>query len=205
MKIKIILSVLIVTASGLGLAFAGVPAATMVVKQNPVPQAAADKSGEFKEILVKLVHQDEYLDEAIESLGAKKDLTAHDLSALGLNLKMITNNLKHISALNKTEFAEITPGSELSNYTNAILSYSRKLDRKTAQVGAITAKLASANKKGAMRDAVSSKKGKKGGKKITEMAAEQKALATLAADVRALRGASRDLNATSKWLYIASK
>ena len=203
MKIKIILSALIVTVSGLGLAFAGTPAA-MAVKQVP-PQAAADKSGEFKDILVKLVHQDEFLDEVIESLGAKKNPTAHDLSALGLNLKLIAGNLNSISALNRTEFAEITPGSELSNYTNAILSYSRKLDRKTAQVSAITARLASANKKGAMRDAVSSKKGRKGGKRIAQMAAEQSALADLAADARTLRGASRGLNATSKWLYIASK
>ena len=204
MKIKIILSALIVTVSGLGLAFAGTPAA-IAVKQAPAPQAAADKSGEFKEILVKLVHQDEFLDTAIESLGNKKDLTAHDLAAIGLNLKLIAGNLNSISALNRTEFAEITPGSELSNYTNAILSYSRKLDRKTAQVSAITARLASANKKGAMRDAVSSKKGRKGGKRIAQMAAEQSALADLAADARTLRGASRGLNATSKWLYIASK
>lgn len=202
MKFKLALSAGLVLVTGMGLAFA-VPARS--------PQAAVQeeaKTKEFKDILVKLVRQDEYLDEALEILDtASGRPSQEDLAAVGVSLKAIAKNLRHVSALNKAEFAAIQPGSDLSNYTNTILSYSRKVDRKAIQVGSLVAQLAAKNKKAAMRDAVTSRKGgkKARGRQLTEVLAEQRAMDRLAADARALRGASRDLSATSKWLYIASK
>lgn len=206
MKNKFALTAGLILLSGLGLAFAGSDVKTDANAAPEVKQEDA-KVTEFKGILFKLVRQDEYLDEAIETLDSSKGrLSAHDITAMGLSLKMIAGNLDRVSALNKGEFASIQPGSNLSKYTNTILSYSNKVGRKSALVGAKVAKLAAAAKKTGMRDAISSKKGaKKGGKKLTQLLEEQKALAGLAADARTLRKASRNLTATSKWLYIASK
>lgn len=190
--------------TGFGPSFAAVKAA-------PVQAAAAQgegKAGELKSILVKLVRQDEYLDEAIEMLDTSSSRPgAGDLSALGVSLKAIAKNLRHISALNKAEFASMQSDPALANYTNTILSYSRKVDRKAGQVGALVAQLAASGKKAAMRDAVSSKKGKKarGARQLTDILEEQKAAERLASDVKTLRGASRDLAASSKWLHIASR
>ncbi|OGR81600.1 MAG: hypothetical protein A2X32_03505 [Elusimicrobia bacterium GWC2_64_44] len=205
MKIKFALSAGLVLLSGLGLAFAG------QAKTAAVPAVTQEdaKVKEFKDILFKLVRQDEYLDEAIESLdssAARPD--AQELSALGVSLKSIAKNLNHVSALNKAEFTAIQPDTRLATYTNTILSYSRKVDRKAGQVGALIAQLAVKNKKAAMRDAVTTRKnGKKarGGKQLTQILEEQKAVERLALDAKTLRGASRNLTATSKWLYIASK
>lgn len=205
MKFKLALSAGLVFITGMGLAFAG-PAVPARSPQAAVQEEA--KTKEFKDILVKLVRQDEYLDEALEILDtASGRPSQEDLAAVGVSLKAIAKNLRHVSALNKAEFAAIQPGSDLSNYTNTILSYSRKVDRKAIQVGSLVAQLAAKNKKAAMRDAVTSRKGgkKARGRQLTEVLAEQRAMDRLAADARALRGASRDLSATSKWLYIASK
>jgi hypothetical protein len=206
MKNKIALTAGLILLSGLGLAFAGADAKTSAKAAPEVKQEDA-KVTEFKDILFKLVRQDEYLDEAIETLDSSKGrLSSHDISAMGLSLKMIAGNLNRVSALNKGEFASIQPGSNLSKYTNTILSYSKSVNRKSVQVSATIARLTAATKKAGMRDAVSSRKGaKKGGRKLTQMLDEQKALAALSADAKTLRSASRNLNATSKWLYIASK
>ncbi|MDO8806111.1 MAG: hypothetical protein Q7R35_16980 [Elusimicrobiota bacterium] len=224
MKIKFALSAGLILLSGLGLAFAGAAAKTAPVQATAAQQQDA-KIKEFKDILFKLVRQDEYLDEAIETLDSHRcdgnsslrggsltlacgaPVELQDISALGVSLKAIANNLNHVSALNKAEFAAIQPDSNLSTYTNTILSYSRKVNRKVGQVHVLVAQLAAKNKKASMRDAVSSKKGvKKGrGKNLTQLLAEQKAVEKLSADVKNLRTASRNLSATSKWLYIASK
>jgi len=207
MKNKIALSAGLILLSGLGLAFAGTtvktsPAGTAAVKQEDA------KVKEFKDILFKLVRQDEYLDEAIETLDSSAGpADIQDISALGVSLKVIAKNLKHISALNKTEFSSIQAGSALSNYTNTILSYSRKVNRKVGQVNVLVAQLAAKNKKASMRDAVTSRKGGKKvrGKNLTQLLDEQKAVGELAAVAKSLGAASRDLNASSKWLYIASQ
>ncbi len=206
MKNRFAISAALVLVTGMGLAFAG-ETAKPAAQAAPAVQAEDPKAKEFKDILFKLVRQDEYLDEAIDVLDSSNGrLSAHDATAMGLNLKMIAGSLAKVSQLNKKEFASIQPGSSLANYTNTILSYSRKVDRKAARVNLIIAQISAKSKKAAMRDAVSSKKGaKKGGKKLTQMLEEKNALAALAADAKKLRGASRDLSATSKWLYIASK
>jgi hypothetical protein len=206
MKNKIALTAGLILLSGLGLAFAGSNAKASAKASPEVKQEDA-KVTEFKDILLKLVRQDEYLDESIETLeSAKGRLSSHDISAVGLSLKVIAGNLDRVSVLNKNEFASIQPGAALSKYTNTILSYSKSVSRKSAQVSAIAAKMAAAQKKAGMRDAVSSKKGaRKGGKKLIQIMEEQKALAALAADAGTLRRASRGLSATSKWLYIVSK
>ncbi len=193
--------------AGLGLAFAAPEAKTAAA---PAQAAAGEsaKTSQFKDILIKLVRQDEYLDEALETLDSSNGrLSAHDLSAMGLSLKMISNNLKHVAALNKAEFAAVQPGSPDAKYIAAIFSYSRKVDRKAARVGGLVTGLAAKSKKASMRDAVSSRRtGRKAkGKKLTQLLEEQKAMAALASDARSLRAASRGLSATSKWLYIASK
>lgn len=207
MKNKIALSAGLLIIAGMGLAFAGSDKNAAPVQPAAVTQEDA-KVREFKDILFKLVRQDEYLDETIETLdttGAAP--TVEDLSAMSVSLKAIANNLNHVAALNKAEFTVIQPGTNLSKYTNTILSYSRKVDRKAVQVSTLISGLAAKNKKAALRDAVTSKKGGKKvrGKKLTQILAEQKAVEKLASDAKALRGASRNLSATSKWLYIASK
>ncbi len=207
MKNRFALSAGLILLAGMGLAFAGTAVKTAPVQSPGLTQDEA-KVREFKDILFKLVRQDEYMDEAIETLDSSGGPAgAGDISALSLSLKSIAKNLNRISALNKTEFAAIQPGSNLSAYTNAILSYSRKVNRKAGQVNALVAQLASRNRKASMRDAVSSRKGvkKARGKKLTQLLEEQKAVEKLASDVKVLRAASRDLTATSKWLYIASK
>lgn len=205
MKNKFAISAGILMLAGLGLAFA---APETKAPAAPAQTQAAPDSSRFKDILIKLVRQDEYLDEALDTLDASKGrLSSHDLSAMGLSLKMISNNLRHVAALNKEEFASVQPGSADAKYIAAIFSYSRKVDRKAARVGGLVTGLAAKSKKASMRDAVSSRRtGRKAkGKKLTQLLEEQKAMAALAADVRSLRAASRGLSATSKWLYIASK
>ncbi len=206
MKNKSILSAGLILIAGLGLAFADTAEKTVLI-QTPSVKQQDGKIKEFKDILFKLVRQDEYLDEALETLDSSSGPAgAEDLAALGVSLKTIAGNLKHISSLNKTEFSSIQPGSALSNYTNTILSYSRKVNRKVGKVNVLVAQLAAKNKKASMRDAVSSKGGKKvRGKKLTQILDEKAAVEKLSADVRNLRAASRDLAATSKWLYIASQ
>lgn len=205
MKNKFLISAGLVLFAGLGLAFASTDAGSqpvaVAVQENP-------KIKEFKDILFKLVRQDEYLDEAIETLDTAGNKPGVDeLAALRVSLKTITGNLRHISALSKKEFSSIEPGTELSTYTNTIMSYSRKVNRKVGQVNGLVGKLAAQNKKSAMRDAVASRKGGKKvrGRKIADIVEEQKAMEALAAELKALSLASRNLNATSKWLYIASK
>ena len=205
MKNKFILSAALVIFSGLGLAFAstssGAQPSAAAVQENP-------KVKQFKDILFKLVRQDEYLDEAIETLDTAGNKPGVDeLAALRVSLKSIAGNLRHIAALNKKEFSSIEPGTELATYTNTIMSYSRKVNRKVGQVNGLVGKLAASNKKAAMRDAVASRKGGKKvrGRKIADIVEEQKAMDALAAELKALSLASRNLNATSKWLYIASK
>jgi hypothetical protein len=207
MKFKFALSAGLVLVAGMGLAFAATPDKTAAKPAAAVSQEDP-KTREYKDILFKLVRQDEYLDEALETLdGANGRMSAHDLSAMGLSLKMIAGNLNHVSALNKTEFSTVQGGSMHARYINTIFSYSGKVNRKAGKVSSIILQMAAKNKKSAMRDAVSSKKsGKKArGKKIAQLLEEQKAMQTLAADARILRAASRGVNATSKWLYIASK
>lgn len=208
MKIKFTLSAGLILIAGMGLAFAGSSKDKTSVQPAAVKQEDA-KVREFKDILFKLVRQDEYLDEAIETLDTSASApTVDDLAALGISLKAIAKNLNHVAALNKAEFTAIQSGSEYIKYTNTILSYSRKVDRKAVQVSTLIARLAAKNKKASMRDAVSSKKGGKKmarGKNLNQILAEQNAVEKLASDAKGLRGASRNLSAASKWLYIASK
>ena len=166
------------------------------------------KVKELKDILFKLVRQDEYLDETIDTLdSANGKFSLNDISALGLSLKMIKGNLDVISALNKKQFAEVQPDAALNTYTKTILSYSRQVSQKVVKVNGLVARAAFKNKKSAMRDAVASKKGGKAvkGKKLTQMLEEQKAMELLSADIKTLRASSNKLTATSKWLYIVSK
>jgi hypothetical protein len=205
MKNKFIFTAGLVLFAGMGLAFAGADAA---VQAAPEVKQENPKVKEFKDILFKLVRQDEYLDEAIETLDTAGNKPGVDeLSALRVSLRTITGNLRHIAALNKKEFSTIEPGTELSTYTNTIMSYSRKVNRKVGQVNLLVGKLAAQNKKAAMRDAVASRKGgkKARGRKIADIVEEQKAMEALSAELKSLGAASRNLNATSKWLYIASK
>ncbi len=207
MKNKFAIFAALFLAAGAGLSYAGSPKKAEAAK--PAVSQEDARVRDLKDILFKLVRQDEYLDEAIETLdttGAAP--TAEDLAALGVTLKSVSRNLLQVAALNKEQFSSIQPGSEYARYTNTILSYSRKVDRKAAQVGTLIAGIAAKNKKAAMRDAVASKK--KGAKKIrgkslNQVLAEQKAVEKLAGEAKVLRGASRSLHASSKWLYIASK
>ena len=209
MKLKFAASAAIMTVLGVSLAFGS------ATPQKPVQ--SADKAAAFpaqeakvkqlKDILFKLVRQDEYLDEVLETLDtANVKLTAQDISALSLSLKMIQGNLDNVAALNKAQFAEIQPGLNLSTYTRTILSYSAKMNKKAFKAGQLSAALAAKNKKTAMRDAVSAKKGGKvRGKNIRQLLEEQQAIKQLSTDIKNLKSSSAKLTATSKWLYIVSK
>jgi len=166
------------------------------------------QAAEIKTILLKLVNQDEYLDETIETLESSgRKLSAHDISAMGLSLKIVKNELDAISAMNKKEFTEVRPESGVTKYTKTMLSYSRAVSQKISRIGVLVAETSLKNKKLAMRDAISSKKGGKagGGKKLTQIIEEQKAVEKLSSDIRLLKDSSRKLNATSRWLYIVTK
>ncbi len=184
---------------------AGAPAAA---KTQSAATAVSPRVKELKSILGKLVRQDEYLDEAIDILdSANGKLSPDDISALGLSLKLINGNLDVISALNKKQFAEVQPDPALNTYTGTILSYSRQVSRKIVKVNGFVARAAFKNKKSAMRDAVTSRKGGKAvkGKKLTRILEEQKAMEQLSAGLKTLKASSNRLTATSKWLYIVSK
>jgi hypothetical protein len=207
MKKKLAATAALILLAGVSLAFAGAPKTSAAASTEAVKQETA-KTPEFKDILFKLVRQDEYMDEAIDTLGSSGSrLNAHDVSATALSLKLIAGNLDKVSALNKTEFASVQPVSPDVRYIATILSYANKVGRKSVRVNKLIAQLAARNKRSSMRDAVSSgKSGRKvRGKKLDQILAEQQALAQLAADAKNLRAASRRAAATSRWLYIASK
>ncbi len=200
-------SAAVLVAASAGFAAAGQKKGAV---QDPAMTAARTNGDasvkELKDTLYRLVRQDESLDGAIAALTAPR-AGEKDLAAVSATLKTVSSSLRYLSARNEKAFAAIQPASGLTRYTNAILSYSRKLNRKSARVAALAARMAGSGRKAGMRDAVSSgRHGKKArGRTLTQMLAQQQALKRLALDARKLRGASRGLSATSKWLYIASK
>ncbi|HAF95156.1 MAG TPA: hypothetical protein DER10_07980 [Elusimicrobia bacterium] len=161
----------------------------------------------MKDILFRLVRQDEYLDEAIETLDTPNAKpAAADIFALSLSLKMIKGNLDHVTALNKIQLTEIQPESNLSLYTKTILSYSSKMNKKVNRVRLLASSISAKNKKAAMRDAVSAKKGGGArGKNIAQLLEEQRAMEQLSTDIKYLKSSLNQLTATSRWLYIVSK
>lgn len=171
-----------------------------------VSDPAVEVSG-LKDILFKLVRQDELLDEAIENLeGASGPVNVSTLAGIKKTLGVVRKNLDHISWLNKEHFTQVEAGSETEKYTRAILSYSGKISRKSAQISAIAARGASAGKKSSLRDAPSSKKARKSPKarSVKQILAEKDAWAGIAAETRNLKGSSHRLKATSRWLHVAS-
>ena len=69
-------------------AYPGTPASTQATAA-----AAEAKTREMKDILFKLVRQDEYLDESIETRDSRTAfLTAEDISAVSLSLKLMLEN-----------------------------------------------------------------------------------------------------------------
>ncbi|KAF0125656.1 MAG: hypothetical protein FD189_1206 [Elusimicrobia bacterium] len=169
--------------------------------------AAGDLSG-LKDILFKLVRQDELLDEAIENLeGASGPVTVKGLAGIKKTLGVVRKNLDHISWLNKKHFTGVQPGSETEKYTRTILSYSDKISRKSAQINAIAARAASAKNKSALRDAPSSKKSGKSARarSVTRILAEKDAWTGISAETKKLKGSSHKLKATSRWLHVASR
>ncbi len=175
--------------------------------QDITAVSAADTAG-LKDILFKLVRQDELLDEAIENLeGANGPVTVTQLAGVKNTLRVVRKNLDHVSWLNKKHFTAVQPGSETEKYTRTILSYSGKISRKSAQISAIASRAASSGKKSALRDAPSSKKSRKSaaGRTVRQVLAEKDAWAGIAAETKNLKGSSYRLKATSRWLHVASK
>lgn len=160
---------------------------------------------EIKNMIIKLVRQDEYLDGILELIeDSNNNLTSQDMEAMNLNIKLIRNNLEHILLLAKKQFPEIQPSHGLSKYTKTMLSYTGKLDKKISFLNRSVS--ASINKKSKMRDALSSKKtSKSGGKKLTLILEEEKGMRKLSEHIKQLRSSSKKLNAASKWLYVVSK
>jgi len=204
--------------TGMAASPAASPSTTGAVK---VPRPDSIQTVRMKNTLSKLIRQDDFLDEALATLeSANGKLSAHNMLALGLSFKIIKTDLDAISALNKKEFSQVQPEPGATTYTKTILSYSRSISQKITKISSLVAKASSANKKLAMRDAVTSPdssgsqargtgrslyKKAGNGKKLTQILEEQKAVERLSSDIRILKTASRQLNATSKWLYIVSK
>lgn len=187
-------------------AFAGAAAGESSVRDTD-PVAAGDIAG-LKDILSKLVRQDELLDEAVENLeGANGPVAVKDLSAVRNTLRVVRKNLDHISWLNKEHLAAVKPGPETGKYARAILSYSGRISSKSARISAIAARAASAKNKSALRDAPSSGAPRKraGGKSVKLILAEKDAWAGIAAETKNLKNSSYKLKATSRWLHVASK
>ncbi|OGR61049.1 MAG: hypothetical protein A2X34_01105 [Elusimicrobia bacterium GWC2_51_8] len=176
-------------------------------RQASVSPEQEAKVKRMKDILFRLVRQDEYLDEAIETLDTPNAKpAAADIFALSLSLKMIKGNLDHVTALNKIQLTEIQPESNLSLYTKTILSYSSKMNKKVNRVRLLASSISAKNKKAAMRDAVSAKKGGGArGKNIAQLLEEQRAMEQLSTDIKYLKSSLNQLTATSRWLYIVSK
>lgn len=169
--------------------------------------SSPDTAG-LKDILFKLVRQDEILDEAVETLeGANGRVTLKELAGVRNTLAAVRKNLDHVSWLNKEHFTGVQPGSETEKYTRTILSYSDKISRKSARISAIASRAAAAGKKSAMRDAPSSKKSARSAKSksVKQILAEKDAWAGVAAETRNLKGSSHRLKATSRWLHVAAK
>ncbi len=186
-------------------AFAG--GAAQEAAGRDITSAAADDTAGLRDILTKLMRQDELLDEAVENLqGANGPVTVKDLSAVRNALRVVRKNLDHISWLNKEHLAAVKPGSETGKYARAILSYSGRISRKSAAISAIAARAAAGNKP-ALRDAPSSKTpGKRaGGKSVRLILAEKDAWAGIAAETKGLKSSSRKLNAASRWLHVVSR
>jgi len=176
---------------------------------EPLAQEGDTELSRSKGLLLELVRQDRYLDDAITALSAgRASLSAHDISALSLRLKAVRVSLDGAAEAGKAQFSEVHPGLELSPFTKAILSYSSKMDRKAGQLETLAARLGAQSAKETMRDSLSSAPGaapKKRGKTITMLLAERKASETLLSDIKKLRRSSSKLTATSRWLYIISK
>jgi len=204
--------------TGMAASSAASPSTTGTVK---VDRPDSIQTARMKNTLSKLIRQDDFLDEALATLeSANGKLSAHSMLALGLSFKIIKTDLDAISALNKKEFSVVQPEPGATTYTKTILSYSRSISQKIIKISSLVAKASLTNKKLATRDAVISPdssgsqargtgrspyKKAGNGKKLTQILEEQKAVERLSSDIRILKTASRQLNATSKWLYIVSK
>jgi hypothetical protein len=188
-----------------GFAFAEINAPAS--STGTISRPAQENAAKLKNILARLIRQNEYLDETLDTLGsAGKKLSAQEIAALGFGLRRIKGNLDSVSELEAAQLTEMRPGSGLSQYTRTILSYSRSISKKIARVGALTAKAALKNGGPAVRDAVSSRPGTgRGGRKLTRLLEERRAMDHLAADAKALKFSSDKLTAAGKWLYITSK
>ncbi|MEW5951359.1 MAG: hypothetical protein GX447_05820 [Elusimicrobia bacterium] len=155
----------------------------------------------YKEILYKLVKQDEILDEALEKSKNSK-LTESFLSEMAVLAKNAQKNLNEAAVLNKNQLAFVSPGSETSKYTRTIMAYANKIDRK---IRAISANIEKASYSPAYRNApISSKKTAKG-KKLTQILKEKENLDNLKKELLSLQKTSQKVKASGKWLYIASK
>ncbi len=208
------------TTAALILIFAiGAAASSSTTGTTSVNRPDSIQTVRMKNTLSKLIRQDDFLDEALETIeSANGKLSTHNILALGLSFKIIKNDLDTISAMNKREFSEVQPGPGSATYTKTILSYSRSISQKIAQISGLITKTSRTDKRLAMRDAVLSPPISKGrgtgrtlvkkagnGKKLTQILEEQKAMEMLSSDIQTLKTSSRQLNATSKWLYIVSK
>jgi len=158
----------------------------------------------LKEILYKLVKQDDYLDEVIEKIQGKRSFSDEENKELLSNIKLIRNNLEHITFLNKNELDKINSDPEISKYTRTIMVYSDKINKKTVNVLSFMNLKIKKSQKG-LRNAPISKKTKVKGKNIKQLAAEQKNIENLRKELYELSKSSFKVKATSKWLYVASK
>lgn len=159
----------------------------------------------LKEILYKLVRQDEDIDKMVQEIQEKKNnLAAEEITALFSNIRRVKDNLEHISHLNKKEFENMSSNIEISKYTRAIMVYSNKINVKIRKM-IIEVNSLLINKKKQIRNAPISKKSRNKGKNIKQILKERENLQVLKNELSALFKSSFKTKATSKWLYIASK
>lgn len=167
------------------------------------PKASISSASSLKDILYRLVKQDEYLDETIEKLRSSHGkLNETDSAEISSRIKLIKNSLNEVASLNKNQLALVTPDSETAKYTRTIMVYSQKISRKTRSMVSSLDKASAAS---SMRNAPVSSKRQVKGKKLSQILREKEAADNLKKEFASLEKAAGRVKASSKWLYIASK
>jgi len=175
-----------------------------IKKNEPVKTEISEDSQvkeNLKEILYKLVRQDQYLDETIYAVKAKNGkLNDEDTKSLLSGIKKVKKQMDEVSKLNKEQLIKIKQGAEIAKYTKTIMIYGNKIDKKTNYLISFLSKNQSK-----MRNAPISNKGYKGKKKFQTIMEEQNRMEIVKKEIVSLKDFSKKLKANGKWLYIASR
>ncbi len=162
------------------------------------PNQSISASSNLKDILYKLIKQDEYMDETIEKIKISKKIS--DTDSIIQKVRLIKKSLNEVTALNKTQLSNIRPDAETAKYTRTIMVYSNRINRKINVMRFLLVKDSTSS----LRNAPMSS-GKVKGKKLQQIIKEKEISESIKKEFISLEKSSARLKASSKWLYIASK